>query len=520
MKKLPIGIQTFRKIREDNFYYVDKTRFIKELVDNGGGYYFLSRPRRFGKSLFLDTIASAFKGEKELFKGLFLYDNWDWENPDLSGVPVIKISFGSGVNRSVDELQQSFSYVLNNISGEYSIESEYSDLKNKFSDLIKKIYEKYNKQVVVLVDEYDKPILDSITNKELATELREELKNYYSVIKDCDRYIKLCFITGVSKFSKATCTRLGFSGLNNLNDITIRPDYGDICGYTENELYAVFKDRIKDFDKEQVKLWYNGYSFTGESVYNPFDILLLFDNKEFRNYWFETGTPTFLIKLLEKNSYFIPEIECKVATERLIGNFDIDDINVETLLFQTGYLTIKNKMHKGNRIVYTLDYPNIEVKMSLTDSILSYLSNNNIENQQNNLYDSLLDGKVDMLEPVFHSFFASIPNDWYRKNSMGNYEGYYASIFYCYFTALGLDVIAEDVTNLGRIDLTVKIENIIYIIEFKVVEIVTDGNPAIEQIKNRKYYEKYTSSCADIYLLGVEFSKTDRNITRYQWEKL
>ncbi|MEA1910212.1 MAG: AAA family ATPase [Spirochaetota bacterium] len=511
MKKLPIGIQTFKDIIDGNYYYVDKTPFIVKLME-GSKYYFLSRPRRFGKSLFLDTIESAFKCQKELFNGLSLYDKWDWE----SKYPVVKISFGSGVCRNITELRKNMSYNLDQIVNEYSIKSDYTDLVDRLSQIIEILFKKYKKQVVILVDEYDKPILDSITNQELATELRDELKNYYSVIKDSDRYIKLCFITGVSKFSKVNL----FSGLNNLNDITIRADYGDICGYTQSELETVFKDRICDFDSNMVKSWYNGYSFTGESVYNPFDILLLFDNKEFKNYWFETGTPSFLIKLLQKNSYFIPEIEYKTASDRLIGNFEIDDINVETLLFQTGYLTIKNKEQRGNRIVYTLDYPNIEVKMSLTDSILAYLSKNNVEREQDNLYDSLLDGELNRLESVFHSFFASIPNDWYRKNSIGNYEGYYASIFYCYFTALGLDVIAEDVTNHGRIDLTVKIEDKIYIIEFKVVELITDGNPAIEQIKSRKYYEKYVDSSKDIYLLGVEFSKTDRNITRYQWEKM
>ncbi|QEN05655.1 hypothetical protein EW093_13345 [Thiospirochaeta perfilievii] len=513
MKKLPIGIQTFSKIREDDFYYVDKTPFINKLTNTGGGYYFLSRPRRFGKSLFLDTIESAFKCEKELFNGLFLYDNWDWNSPH----PVIKISFGSGVSKSVVDLKRIFSYSLDQIEEYYSIDEVYTDLRDRFSNLIKKLSVKYNSQVIVLIDEYDKPILDNITDSKLAIELRDELKNYYSVIKDSDRFIKLCFITGVSKFSKVNL----FSGLNNLNDITIRADYGDICGYTQSELDCVFKDRICDFDSTMVKSWYNGYSFTGESVYNPFDILLLFDNKEFKNYWFETGTPRFLIDLIEKNDYFIPNIENIELSSNLIGDFDVDKINLETLLFQTGYLTIDKVNKLGNNILYALKYPNIEVKMSLTEYILDSLVQKNIPKTKNNiaLYRAMQNGELDKLESVFHSFFASIPNDWYRKNSMGNYEGYYASIFYCYFTALGLDVVAEDVTNVGRIDLTVKIEDKIYIMEFKVVEIVTDGNPAIEQIKSRKYYEKYIGSGSDIYILGVEFSKTDRNITRYQWEK-
>ncbi|MCD6395991.1 MAG: AAA family ATPase [Spirochaetaceae bacterium] len=368
----------------------------------------------------------------------------------------------------------------------------------------------------MLVDEYDKPILDNITKAELAIELRDELKNYYSVIKDSDRYIKLCFITGVSKFSKVNL----FSGLNNLNDITLDSEYGDICGYNQQELENIFSDRLKNFDKEKVKKWYNGYSFTGKSVYNPFDILFLFEKKEFDNYWFETGTPTFLIKLISKNNYFIPNMEDFELSKNTAGNFDIDNIELETLLFQTGYLTIKEKKQKGSRIIYKLGFPNLEVKMSLTDTILKFLSNRNIVKEQNNLYDAMFDADLNKLKDIFHSFFASIPSDWYRKNTIANYEGYYSSIFYCYMTALGLDVIPEDVTNQGRIDLTAKIEDKIYIMEFKVIEMVKDGNTAFNQIKEKNYHEKYLAEGKDIYILGVEFSKETRNITGYKWEHI
>jgi len=513
MKRLPIGIQTFSKIREGNFYYVDKTRFIKQLVESGGSYYFLSRPRRFGKSLFLDTIESAFRCKKDLFKGLFLENNWDWD----SEYPVVKISFGAGVSRTVEELQDKFLENINQIlrNEKAKIELENKSLSGQFAELIEKLHKHYNKQVVVLIDEYDKPILDNITKTDLATEIRDELKNYYSVIKDSDRYIKLSFITGVSKFSKVNL----FSGLNNITDITIWKEYGDICGYTENELNLVFADRIIDFDKEKVKEWYNGYSFTGEPVYNPFDILLLLEKKEFRNFWFETGTPSFLIKLLSEKKYFIPGIESIEMTDEMNNGFDVDNIELETLLFQTGYLTIKKKEYKGNRILYHLDFPNLEVKMSLTNSILKYLSSKNTTKEQNKLYDVMEAGEPDKLKEIFHSFFASIPNDWYRRNTIANYEGYYASIFYCYMTALGLNVRAEDVTNRGRIDLTAEIENKIYIMEFKVIEMISDKNTALNQIKNKKYHEKYLRENRKIYLIGVEFSRDDKNITRYDWEE-
>ncbi|MEA1910561.1 MAG: AAA family ATPase, partial [Spirochaetota bacterium] len=350
----------------------------------------------------------------------------------------------------------------------------------------------------------------------LAIELRDELKNYYSVIKDSDKYISLCFITGVSKFSKVNL----FSGLNNLNDITLDKEYGDICGYNQQELESIFSDRLENFDEEKIKKWYNGYSFTGKSVYNPFDILFLFEKNEFRNYWFETGTPSFLIKLISERNYFIPELESYEMPEYMADSFDIENIELETLLFQTGYLTIKEKKNRGSRIGYLLDFPNLEVKMSLTNSILRFLSKRNIVKEQNNLYDAMLNGDLEELKNVFHSFFASIPSDWYRKNTIANYEGYYSSIFYCYMTALGIDVIPEDVTNQGRIDLTAKIEDKIYIMEFKVTEMVKDENTAFNQIKNKNYHEKYLAGSKDIYLLGVEFSKESRNITGYQWERI
>ena len=513
MKKLPIGIQTFQAIIEDDdFYYVDKTKFVYDLVESGR-YYFLSRPRRFGKSLFLDTLRAAFSGERELFKGLYLEENWDWETK----YPVINISFGSGVMRSVEELQSAFLYMLDKIQKQYTIHSDYTDLSSRFSDTIYLLNKKYNQKVVILIDEYDKPILDSIDKTDLAIEIREELKNYYSVIKDSDRYIKFVFITGVTKFSKVSL----FSGLNNLEDLTLHSKYSAICGYTQGELEDVFAERLVNQDLDKIKNWYNGYSFLGDGVYNPFDILLFFSNSyEFKNFWFETATPTFLIKLLMAQNYFIPSIEEIEANDDILSSFDVDKIGIETLLFQAGYLTIKDKKQKGNRIIYNLGYPNLEVKMSMTDYILKMYSDQNVTGVQNRLYDYLESGDLDKLKDLFYQFFASIPNDWYRKNQIAGYEGYYASIFYCYFTALGLDVIAEDITNIGRIDLTVRIEDKIYIIEFKVIELIKEKNSALEQIKEKRYYEKYQDDKSDIYLVGVEFSKDEKNITRYDYLKM
>lgn len=528
MKKLPIGIQTFSKIIEDNCYYVDKTRIVSELAASGG-YFFLSRPRRFGKSLFLDTLKEAFSGNRDLFKGLYLEKNWNWELK----YPVIKISFGNGAH-SLEGLHSSFEYNLRVSAEDHSVSLEGLHYDEKFKDLIRKISIKYNEKVVILIDEYDKPILDNLTYPETAVRIREELRSFYSVIKDSDAFVRFVFITGVSKFSKINL----FSGLNNLQDITLDRNFSSICGYTQSELLNVFQDGLADVNMDELKLWYNGYNFLGEKVYNPFDILLYLKNKEFKNYWFETGNPSFLIELIHKNNYNSIDIENVEITEESLGSFDVDMIELETLLFQTGYLTIDKKYNIGAKIRYRLKYPNMEVRMSLTEVILKFLTDSRktvkIESE---LYRILEKNDLDAMQPLFHSFFASIPHDWYRKNTMANYEGYYASIFYCYFTSLGLDVRTEDVTNQGQVDMTVFFEDRVYVFEFKVIELAGPGS-ALAQIKTKRYYEKYLSAFTgtqgdiagthgraslrreNIYLIGVEFSRDSRNIEVCEWEKL
>lgn len=512
MKKLPIGIQTFSKIIEDNCYYIDKTKLIAELADKGS-YYFLSRPRRFGKSLFLDTLKEAFEGNEKLFKGLYLENNWNWKKKH----PVIRIDFGGGMLRSSQELDQKIKEILNEYANKESISFTTESISGRFRELIIELEIKYSERVIILVDEYDKPILDNITNKDIAREMRDGLRNLYSVIKGADAYIKFVFITGVSKFSKVNL----FSGLNNLEDITINPNFATICGYTQEELTTIFRDLLIDTKLEELKLWYNGYNFLGDSVYNPFDILLYLKNQEFKNYWFETGNPLFLIELIRENNYNSIDIENVKISEESLGAFDVDNIELDALLFQTGYLTIKEKFKIGSQIHYSLKYPNQEVKASLTEVILKFLTDNRkIVNVKSELFKILQTTELTKMRDVFHSFFASIPHDWYRKNTLANYEGYYASIFYCYFTALGLDVRAEDVTNHGQVDMTVFFENKVYVFEFKVIELTESGS-ALAQIKEKKYYEKYLSNePKEIYLIGVEFSRDNRNIVNYEYENL
>jgi hypothetical protein len=505
----------------DDYCYVDKTPLIRQLVDEGE-YYFLSRPRRFGKSLLISTLKSAFLGQKDLFKGLYLETHWDWSVQ----YPVIHISFGGGVLKNRAILDAKIDTFLKENGKRYEIELKNPTISDRFAELIQKIHHKSQQKVVILVDEYDKPILDNITKTDLAIEIRKGLKNIYSVIKDSDEYIKFAFLTGVSKFSKVSL----FSGLNNLTDLTLDRQCATICGYTETEIKTVFSEYLEGVDFEMLGKWYDGYNFLGEHVYNPYDVLLYLKTQEFNNYWFETANLSFLIQLLQTKHYSIPNLEQIKAGSNLLSSFDIEHLEIETILFQTGYLTIKTKKRVGARIVYELAYPNLEVKMSLTDSILTDLTQHPLETERNlsAVYTALDTANIDALQNIFQAFFASIPHDCYRKNQLANYEGYYASIVYCYFAALGLDVIPEDNTNHGQIDLTVKLNHKIFIIEFKVIELTsktpTDSktiqdksNSALAQIKEKRYFEKYQSLNQSIYLIGVEFSKEDRNIVNFQW---
>ena len=513
MKKLPIGISTLSKIINEGYAYVDKSPMVTQLVENGS-YYFLSRPRRFGKSLFIDTLKEAFEANEKLFRGLWLQDHWDWKKH----FPVIHISFGGGVLRNREELDRRITDILYRNETALGVTCRQpNDIPGYFGELIRNCANEYGRRTVVLIDEYDKPILDNIADGAMAYEIREGLKNLYSVIKDCDADIQFVMLTGVSKFSKVSL----FSGLNNLTDITLDDEYSAICGYTEPEMTTVFSEHLKDKSLTDIRKWYNGYAWLGEKVYNPFSILNYLRTGKFRNYWFETGTPTFLTRLFKKNRYYIPAIENIETSESIIGAFDVDFIEPESLLFQTGYLTIDHERRVAGKTFYKLRYPNMEVKSSLSDYILNGYSHDIVlkEKVQFQIYQAFEENDPDFLNRVFQSLFSSIPHDWYRRNKLSEYEGYYASIFYCYFTALGLDVTAEDTTSHGRIDMTVKINAKVYIFEFKVVDIDKTPGTALEQIRRKGYADKYRSNTDAIYLIGIEFDRDERNIVRFEWEQ-
>ena len=515
-KKLPIGIQTFAEIRREGYYYVDKTPFVASLAESGK-YYFLSRPRRFGKSLFLDTLAEAFAANRALFTGLHLENHWDWERRH----PVIRISFAEGRLECRADLERRIRGILReNAERLQVVLDDLDDISGSFGQLITRAAEKHKRQAVVLVDEYDKPILDSLTDPDTARAMREGLRNLYSVLKGRDADLRFVFLTGVSKFSKVSL----FSGLNNLNDITVDDRYATLCGYTEADLDAVFAPEFaaaaqdgRPLDRSMVRAWYNGYRWGAqESVYNPFDVLLLFDKRQFRSWWFETATPTFLVEWLMRNQFFTPRLERLYASEALLSAFDVDRIEPEALLWQTGYLTIGEVLREGDLLLYGLTLPNREVRMALNTALTRALVPGFRDEASLFVLRILRSGDAHALKEHMTRLFAAIPADWYRKNPMARYEGYFASVFYSHLAAVGVTIVPEDVSHLGRCDLTVCYENTVWVFEFKVVDGDAPTGAALAQLKERNYAAKYRAPSVTVIEVGVEFSSARRQIVGWE----
>jgi hypothetical protein len=511
-KKLPIGIQNLREIREQGHYYVDKTEFALRLIDQGK-YYFLSRPRRFGKSLFLDTLKELFEGNEALFDGLHAAGRWDWS----VRYPVIRISFGGSISGDRDALDCRIGELLNENALRLGLQLDYESAGGRLMQLIRTASQKFGQPVVVLIDEYDKPILDNIEDAGRATAMREGLKDLYSVLKDADPYLKFVFLTGVSKFSKVSL----FSGLNNLNDITLEGQYSALCGYTDADIDTVFAPEmaVGDLDREEIREWYNGYNWTGEAVYNPFDLLLLFSKREFRPFWYETGTPTFLVKLLSQRQVFLPELGHLQTDAALLGTFDVGNIPTEALMFQAGYLTIDKEIHAFGEYRYRLRYPNREVQQSLNNSLLGDWTPETRQSlmARSRLGDLLLANDLEGMGEHLKAFYASLPNEWFTNNPIAQYEGYYASVFYAFFASLGLDITVEASSNPGRLDMVMRFQGHVYIFEFKLVGDEADGS-ALRQIKEKDYAAPYRGKDEPIHLIGIEFSKTRRALLGWDVE--
>ena len=514
MKNLPLGINTLSAMISNNMVYVDKTEMAWNLVKLPGRY-FLSRPRRFGKSLFVDTLKEIFEGNQALFEGLYIHDQWDWNK----SYPVIKIDFASGNVRSRDELDGRIGEVLQENMKRFEVFSDKKSISGIFSDLIGNVAEKYGQRVVVLVDEYDKPILDNIDEPDAAAEVREGLKNLYSVLKGQDANLQFVFLTGVSKFSKVSL----FSGVNQLTDLTIDAKYSTLCGYTEADLHHSFGEFLEEVDWAELRLWYNGYGWTGrERVYNPFDILqFIAKGLEYRSYWFETGSPSFLLKLFQKNQYFLPELEDVEVSEEILDSFDVERINPLTLLFQTGYLTIVAKEQRIRRQIFKLCIPNFEVKAALNDQFINAYTDlvNAKLGYQERIYDVLMKGDMDGLSAWIKRLFAAIPYRNFTNTNLADFEGYYASVLYAFFASLDAEIIPEDFSLYGQADMTVKLGDHIYVMEVKVVESdCVEGNPALKQIQARDYAAKYRGmEGKTVHEVGLVFSKEVRNLIQVDW---
>ena len=511
MKNLPIGIQSFSELRENDFLYIDKTEHIFELV-SGSKVYFLSRPRRFGKSLLVSTLKELFLANKELFKDLWIEDKIEWVK-----YPVVHFDFAKADYKQMG-LTNYFLSTINKIAVEYDMEINSTTIGFALEELIQKLHKKYNQQVVLLIDEYDKPIIDFLGKDQIdiAVENREIMKEFYSPIKSLDNELRFFFMTGVTKFSKVSI----FSDLNHLLDISLSSFSSTLLGYTEKEIIFYFDEYIKETAKtknikeieliEKMRLWYNGYDFRGKiKVYNPFSVLNFFRHQEFNTYWFETGTPTFLVKLVEEGGYY--DMKNVKTTLPALGNFEITNLDPIAVLFQTGYLTLKEHIVEN---VYQLGYPNKEVENSMVELLLAQYTKKQPAQTTNLLLQLKESFDTNDLENVFvdlNALFADIPYQIFDAKR----EKYYHSVIFLTFKHLGYYATSEVSTSRGRIDAVVETQNSIYILEFKVNDTAQN---ALKQIKEKKYADKYLNQNKKIILIGVSFE--DKAIKEYVVEEL
>ena len=533
-RKLPIGVQSFKDLREKGFLYVDKTAYLFRLA-NSSKVYFLSRPRRFGKSLFLSTLAAYFRGQKELFKDLYLEkaeeEQAAQENrTPWQAYPVLYLDFNTGQYELSGALDETLRYFLDTEEPKYNLQQTGLSHAKRFTSLIQAAYQHTGKQVVILVDEYDKPLLQTMgVNEELNEHYRNTLKAFYSVIKTCDEYIRFAFLTGVTKFSKISI----FSDLNNLKDISLHESYAGMCGITQKELETNFQPEIQALAEKQkldypqalaaLKQWYDGYLFhpAGEGMYNPYSILNAFDDKELKSYWFGTGTPTFLVNFLKEAHYYIPNLD---------GNVELDEEGLQTyravaqdalpILFQAGYLTIKEYI--SDLRLYRLGFPNNEVRYGFLHNLLPAYSD--IPFGQTGVWvgrfiQDIRKGNVDEFMERMQAIISSIPYDDFPKEKLKLREQNYQTAVYLVFALMGQFVQTEVHSAKGRADCVVVAADSVYIFEFK---LSSNGSAedALAQIKRNGYAEQYKTDGKKIVLVGSSFDEEKRTIKDWKTEML
>ena len=528
MKKLPLGIQNLREIIEGGYVYVDKTKYVYELISNSK-YYFLSRPRRFGKSLLVDTIAEAFSGDRELFSGLWIYDS----DYSFEKHPVLRLDMSNIANKTPETLENSLLDALRN-----RIEAEDFDIDSKipsdvFRSLIEALCKKYGKKVVVLIDEYDKPVLDHLQDVETAEANRAVLRGFYGIIKSKDSFLRLAFITGVTKFTKTSI----FSGLNNLLDITMTKAFSCICGIPVEDLGRLFSDRIENLSSldelkiyenlhDEILLWYDGYSWDGVTrVLNPFGLFSFFMQERFASFWYASGTPSFLIEILKAKPATFLALQNLEIRESMLDSFDIRKIGVASLLFQTGYLTVKEIIPGYGPPVYKVDIPNNEVRESLYMNIITEFTEQDADTSETaylRLREALRTGDMQKLLSILIRLFASIPYQLHIDR-----EAYYHSIFFAVMSVLGFDTEAEVSTSKGRIDAVLELEDKVYVMEFKYHDCGPDALPQVKrdlfdkaleegmrQIKDLGYADKFSGSGKTVRLAAFAFLGRDDIVMR------
>lgn len=513
--KLPIGIQDFEGMITDGYVYIDKTSLIYELITSGKPY-FLSRPRRFGKSLLVSTLAALFTGKRHLFKGLWIdQSDWNWLE-----YPIIRLDMSTINNSTPEMLENALIAELNKIAMHHSCTLTGVTSSDYLSSLIDHFSE--SQKVVVLVDEYDKPILDRLDDETIAAQNREILRQFYAILKARDAALKFVFLTGVTKFSKVSV----FSGLNNLKDISLYKNYSTLLGLTEQEIMHYFAEDLRTIAKERgesfqdvcamLKKWYNGYCFSqasdSERVYNPLSVMSFLDTAMFNNYWFTTATPTFALKLIKENDYPVADFETGVIMgDNIEESYETDKIDLATLLYQTGYLTIDHYDEAMKR--YFLKYPNEEVRRSFTTHLLrdlTTLSASRIEPQMYRLEKSLSAEDFNVFFEEFNILLSSIPYVLQIPR-----EAYYHSLLYVILRCLNFEVASEVMTSRGRIDMTFISQNTLFLFEFK---LNSSAASVIAQIKKCKYYQKYTGSNKKIILVGANFDTKTKVISEWLLE--
>ena len=510
-RKLPTGVQSFRKLREDGCYYVDKTAYVHRLVTECT-HCLLSRPRRFGKSLLVDTLKELFEGSEALFRGLAIQERWDWNVRH----PVVRLTFAGGSFKKAGQLETDFVDQLRALEDEANVAPRYSTPARRFAGLIKALHRETGQRAVLLVDEYDRPINDALGTPEIAEDNRDFLRGVYGMVKDCDAELRFSFFTGVSKFSKVSV----FSDLNNLTDVTLDRRFAAICGYTEAELGQVFQAELEGLDRETIRDWYNGYSWRSgreDKVYNPYGMLLLLQAREFKPYWFETGTPAFLPAMLLERRVDPASLDGLAVGEADLAAFDIGHFKTEALLFQTGYLTILGEEQGAAGMLYRLGYPNREVRSALSLVLLAAIGpGRSAAAECSRLHRLMSRHDFAGVEQLFRAFFASVPYQWYTDNDIAHYEDYYAAVFYAHFVGAGLDVVAEESTSKGRSDLVVRHPDAVWVFELKREPGANSAAHAIRQIKETRYAEKYRHLRLPIHCVGVTLSDERRNISSFE----